>query len=61
MISAKGANAAIMGPGTIDGRGDLISATPRLINAKHITDFTVYNVTLVHSPRCTFTWRTDRT
>lgn len=49
-ISAKGNNAAIMGPGTIDGRADLsISGTPRLVNAKHITNFTVYNVTLTHS------------
>ncbi|HEY1804818.1 MAG TPA: glycosyl hydrolase family 28 protein [Terracidiphilus sp.] len=49
-ISVTGNNAAIMGPGTIDGRADLpISGTPRLINAKHITNFTAYNVTLTHS------------
>lgn len=49
-ISAKGDKAAIMGPGTIDGRADAgISGTPRLINAKHITNFTVYNVTLTHA------------
>jgi len=49
-ISVTGNNAAIMGPGTIDGRADLpISGTPRLINAKHITNFTVYDVTLTHS------------
>ncbi len=49
-ISATGNNAAIMGPGTIDGRADLpITGTPRLINAKHITNFTVYNVTLTHA------------
>jgi polygalacturonase len=47
-ISVTGANAAIMGPGTIDGRGDLISGKPRLINAKHLTNFTVYNVTIEH-------------
>lgn len=50
-ISVSGANAAIMGPGTIDGRGDLISGTPRLINVKHITNFTVYNVTLEHAAK----------
>src|SRR5690348_724519 len=46
-ISAKGDSASIMGPGVIDGRADLPhSGTPRLINAKHITNFNVYNVTL---------------
>lgn len=49
-ISVTGTNAAIMGPGTIDGRADVgISGTPRLINVKHITNFTAYNVTLTHS------------
>jgi len=49
-ISVKGDSAAIMGPGTIDGRADLgISGTPRLVNAKDITNFTVYNVTLTQS------------
>jgi polygalacturonase len=49
-ISVTGDNAAIMGPGTIDGRADLpISGTPRLVNAKHITNFTAYNVTLTHA------------
>ena len=49
-ISAKGDRAGFMGPGTIDGRADLpISGTPRLINAKHITNFTVYNITLTHA------------
>ncbi|HTV82722.1 MAG TPA: glycosyl hydrolase family 28 protein [Acidobacteriaceae bacterium] len=37
-----------MGPGTIDGRDDLISETPRLIEAKDTTNFTVYNVTIEH-------------
>jgi polygalacturonase len=48
LISLTGANAAIIGPGTIDGRGDLITGTPRLINAKNITNFNVFNVTLQH-------------
>ncbi len=49
-ISASGDNAGIMGPGMIDGRADLPhSGTPRLINAKHITNFTVYNVTLTQA------------
>lgn len=46
-ISVKGDSASIMGPGVIDGRADRPhSGTPRLINAKHITNFNVYNVTL---------------
>lgn len=46
-ISVTGDNASIMGPGVIDGRADLPhSGTPRLINAKRITNFNVYNVTL---------------
>jgi polygalacturonase len=46
-ISVKGNDASIMGPGTIDGRANSgESGTPRLINAKHITNFNVYNVTL---------------
>lgn len=49
-ISATANNAGIMGPGTIDGRADLPhSGTPRLINAKKITNFTVYNVTLTNA------------
>lgn len=49
-ISVTGTNAAIMGPGTIDGRADLgIAGTPRLVNVKHITNFIAYNVTLTHS------------
>lgn len=46
LISVSGTNSAIMGPGAVDGRGDLISGTPRLINATNITNFTVFNVTL---------------
>jgi polygalacturonase len=46
-ISVKGDNASIMGPGVIDGRADLPhSGTPRLINAKHINNFNIFNVTL---------------
>lgn len=49
-LSASGNNAGIMGPGTIDGRADLPhSGTPRLINAKKITNFTVYSVTLTQA------------
>lgn len=49
-ISVTGNDASIMGPGTIDGRANAgESGTPRLINAKHITNFNVYNVTLKNS------------
>jgi polygalacturonase len=51
-ISVTGTNAAIMGPGAIDGRADVgISGTPRLVNVKHVTNFTAYNVTLEHSAK----------
>jgi polygalacturonase len=48
LIYAKGANIGIMGPGTIDGRGDLLSSIgkPRLIEAKDLSNFVVYNITL---------------
>jgi polygalacturonase len=46
LILVTGTNAAIMGPGTIDGRGDLVSGQPRLVQAKNITNFIVYNVTI---------------
>lgn len=50
-ISVTGTNAGIFGPGTIDGRGDLISGTPRLINVKHFQNFTAAYVTLEHSAK----------
>ena len=50
-ISVTGTNAAIWGPGAIDGRGDLISGTPRLINVKHFQNFTAALVTLEHSAK----------
>jgi polygalacturonase len=49
LLSVSGTNSAIMGPGTIDGRGDLVSGTPRLIQAKSITNFIVYDVTIEHA------------
>jgi polygalacturonase len=48
LLAISGADAALMGPGTIDGRGDLISGTPRLIQANKITNFIVYNLTIEH-------------
>jgi len=49
LLAIGGVNSALMGPGTVDGRGDLISGIPRLIQATNITNFTVYNVTIEHS------------
>lgn len=49
LLNISGTNPALMGPGTIDGRGDLISGTPRLIEAQNTTDFTVSNLTIEHS------------
>jgi hypothetical protein len=51
LVSVSGTNSAIIGPGTIDGRGDLISGTPRLIQAKSITNFVVYDVRLKYRYR----------
>jgi polygalacturonase len=49
LILVKGTNASLMGPGTVDGRGDIISGTPRLVQATSITNFTVFNVTLTQA------------
>jgi polygalacturonase len=46
LLSIGGTNAGIMGPGTIDGRGDLIGGSARLVDAKNITNFVVYDVTM---------------
>lgn len=54
LISGGGSDMGIMGPGTIDGRGDIAAVlqdTPRLINVKHLTNFTVYNLTLTHAAK----------
>lgn len=46
LLKFTGTNASLMGPGTVDGRGDLLTGTPRLVQASNITNFIVYNVTL---------------
>lgn len=51
LLDVSGNKPAIMGPGTIDGRGDLISGKPRLINSKNAVGLTVYNVTLEHAAK----------
>ncbi|MEX3959676.1 glycosyl hydrolase family 28 protein [Trinickia sp. EG282A] len=49
LLSFSGTNASLMGPGMVDGRGDLITGTPRLVQASKITNFIVYNVTLAQA------------
>jgi len=49
LIDVTGTNSSIMGPGTIDGRGDIITGTPRLVQATNISNFIVYNVTLAQA------------
>lgn len=52
MILVSGTNASIFGPGAIDGRGDIYAPTgktPRLVQAKNITNFNIANVTLTQA------------
>ena len=46
LIYVIGTSAFIGGPGAIDGRGDLISGTPRLIQTSSANNFVAYQVTL---------------
>jgi polygalacturonase len=46
LVYITGTNAALMGPGAVDGRGDIISGTPRLVQATSVNNLIVYNVTL---------------
>jgi len=49
LVLITGSNSSLMGPGTVDGRGDLVSGTPRLVQASNITNLIVYNVTLTQA------------
>lgn len=49
LIDITGTNSSLMGPGTVDGRGDLISGTARLVQASNIDNLIVYNVTLAQA------------
>jgi polygalacturonase len=51
LVLMSGTNASLMGPGTIDGRGDIISTsnTPRLVQSTSVTGGSVYNVTLTQA------------
>ena len=50
LLYFTGTNASLMGPGSVDGRGDILTGgTPRLVQASNITNFVVYNVTLTQA------------
>src|ERR1039457_4123898 len=51
LISINGANSSLMGPGTVDGRGDLLSNTKqnRLVQTNSANNFIAYNVTLAQA------------
>jgi polygalacturonase len=49
LVSITGNNSFIMGPGIVDGRGDLtthITGTPRIVQVTNANNFIAYNVTL---------------
>jgi len=46
LIAVTGTNSFIGGKGAIDGRGDLISGTPRLIQTSSANNFIAYQITL---------------
>jgi polygalacturonase len=46
LLNITGANSSLMGPGIVDGRGDLISGQPRLVQTNSANNFIAYNVTL---------------
>ena len=46
LVLVEGSNSFIGGPGAIDGRGDIISGTPRLVQTNSANNFIIYDVTL---------------
>jgi polygalacturonase len=46
LVYITGTNSFLGGPGTIDGRGDIISGTPRLVQTISTTNLIIYNITL---------------
>ncbi|MGD0796879.1 MAG: glycosyl hydrolase family 28 protein [Acidobacteriaceae bacterium] len=46
LLNITGTNSSLMGPGTVDGRSDLISGEPRLVQTNNANNFIAYNVTL---------------
>lgn len=49
LIAITGTNSSLMGPGTVDGRGDIISGTARLVQSTNANNLIVYNVTLAQA------------
>jgi polygalacturonase len=51
LVLIEGSNAFLGGPGTIDGRGDLIasSGTPRLVQTDNASNLTIYDITLTQA------------
>jgi polygalacturonase len=49
LVYVEGSNSFIGGPGTIDGRGDIISGTPRLVQTSSADNFIIYDVTLTQA------------
>jgi polygalacturonase len=51
LISINGANSSLMGPGTVDGRGDILTnlKSNRLVQTNSANNFIAYNVTLTQS------------
>jgi polygalacturonase len=46
LLNVTGTNSSLMGPGIVDGRSDLISGLPRLVQTNNANNFIAYNVTL---------------
>ncbi len=49
LIAITGNNSFLMGPGIVDGRGDLtthITGTPRIVQVTNVNNFIAYNVTI---------------
>jgi polygalacturonase len=46
LLKIEGNNSSLMGPGIVDGRGDIITGQPRLVQTVTANNFIAYNVTL---------------
>lgn len=49
LVDVIGTSSFIGGTGTIDGRGDIISGTPRLVQASNANNFIAYQITLAQA------------
>jgi polygalacturonase len=50
LLNITGNNSGLYGPGTVDGRGDLLSSgSARLVQTKNVNNLIIYNVTLSQS------------